>query len=96
MNALHKKRNTPLHAVMNGTIARRMDEHGSLEPIHGRVEKARDEIIQILLDAGASEDQINKAGETPKQVLNSVLERHARQVATMQSGRGRGRGRGIR
>lgn len=95
VNAVDRNGNTPLHEVMKGTLLRRMDEHGNSAPILERLKQARDEIIRILLDAGASEDLSNIAGETPKQVLVGVMERRTRQLAVMRAGRGRGRGRGI-
>ncbi len=36
-------------------------------------------MIQALVDAGTSMDQVNKAGQTPQQILDGVLEERERQ-----------------
>lgn len=74
-------------------MLKRMDGYGDAATTIERLNRARDGIIQILLDAaGASKELINAAGETTKQVLKGVIERR-RQLAGMHAGRGRGRGR---
>jgi ankyrin repeat protein len=96
VNAVDLKGNTPLHEVMKGTIIKPMEERGNREETTGRLKQAldhkRNAIIQILLGAGASEEVVNAAGETPRQVLERVTEERARRSAAMYAGRGRGRG----
>jgi hypothetical protein len=78
---------------MRGKILKWMDGHGDAATTIERLNRARDGIVQILLDAGgASKELINAAGETTKQVLEGVIERR-RQLAAMHADRGRGRGR---
>lgn len=100
VNAVDLNGNNPLHEAMKGTTILRMEGHGNREEIMERLRQAldhkRDSIIQILLDAGASEEVVNAAGDTPKQVLDHVKEERARRSAAMHAGRGRGRGRGVR
>lgn len=74
INAIDNKGNTPLHEVMKGKMLRKRYENGELEPLPtGFPERARDELIQVLLDAGASMDRTNGAGQTPGEVLDCVL-----------------------
>jgi hypothetical protein len=103
VNAVDNKGNTPLHEVMKGKMLRKRYENGELEPLPTGFPKiARDELIQVLLDAGASMDQTNGAGQTPGQVLHCILEeqerlkqkdeaRRARRGRHSSIGQGRGR-----
>ncbi|KAJ5663806.1 hypothetical protein N7507_004537 [Penicillium longicatenatum] len=96
VNAIDQEGNTPLHEVMKGSMLWKQDDPVGLEPLPMRLKNARDEIIQILLTAGASEDILNGNGETPRQVQNRVIEERARRLAAQQVARGRGRGRAVR
>lgn len=79
VTAIDSKGNTPLHEVMKGKMLRKVYASGELEPLPtGFLKRARNEVIQVLLDAGASMDRINGAGQTPRQVLGCVLEERER------------------
>ncbi|PYH48038.1 uncharacterized protein BP01DRAFT_313070, partial [Aspergillus saccharolyticus JOP 1030-1] len=92
VNAINAQGNTPLHELMWGTLPRRLDE--SVHP--QRPTRAREAFVQLLVDAGASMDQKNLAGQTPMQLLQEVLEqrRRAQEARDAAWARGRGRGRG--
>jgi ankyrin repeat protein len=74
VNAIDNKGNTHLHEVMKGKMLRKLlFENGDLEPLPtGFLKRARDGLRHILLDAGASMDRTNGAGQTPAQVLDCV------------------------
>ncbi|PWY64784.1 hypothetical protein BO94DRAFT_629334 [Aspergillus sclerotioniger CBS 115572] len=60
------------------------------------VKNAREDMIKILRDAGASMDQPNAAGRTPPQVLEDVEEKRRRREQEEASRRAAGfRGRGL-
>jgi ankyrin repeat protein len=75
VSAVDRKGNTPLHEVMKGKMLRKMYANREVEPLAPNLlRRTRDELILALLNAGASMDQTNIAGQTPKQVLDCVLE----------------------
>ncbi|RAH47434.1 ankyrin [Aspergillus brunneoviolaceus CBS 621.78] len=80
VNAVNKKGNTPLHVAVGASTfpsVRRMDDGGYVEiPLEDRLE-ALEKMIEILQDAGASMDQANLAGETPREILKETRERWA-------------------
>ncbi|KAL6229610.1 hypothetical protein BDW75DRAFT_235066 [Aspergillus navahoensis] len=89
-NAIYHQGNTPLHEVMRG-----------LEPMPSEhLAQSLDAFIPVLVEAGASMDQLNTAGKTPTQVRDEVTEsreviRREREAQQLRMrGRGRGRGRG--
>ncbi|OJJ94894.1 hypothetical protein ASPACDRAFT_1860582 [Aspergillus aculeatus ATCC 16872] len=80
VNAVNKKGNTPLHVAVGASTfpsVRRMDDGGFVEiPPEERLE-AFEKMIDILQQAGASVDQANLAGETPREILKETRERWA-------------------
>ncbi|KAJ5538736.1 ankyrin [Penicillium frequentans] len=98
VNVINHKGNTPLHEVMKSTMIRRMGEDGLPDPSQplDSPYTTREELIQMLVDAGGSMDQPNKAGQTPAQLLDELNERRRRKadVDRQRAQRGRGRGRG--
>jgi hypothetical protein len=85
---------------MKGQMLRKLYENAGVEPLPtGFPNRARDELIQVLLDAGASMDRTNDAGQTPGQILDCVLEEREklrREDEARRARRGRieqGRGR---
>ncbi|KAL2815654.1 hypothetical protein BJX63DRAFT_389032 [Aspergillus granulosus] len=85
-----------------GVVRRRMDSTtGQFEPMSSeRLAQSLNAFIQVLVEAGASMDQLNAAGKTPTQVRDEVTEsreiiRREREAHQLRiRGRGRGRGRG--
>lgn len=71
-----EKGNTPLHAFVKGQLRKNQfersnEELGTTSWEFGRQEKTKqDELIQILLDAGASMDTPNMLGQKPKNRLD--------------------------
>jgi ankyrin repeat protein len=100
VSAIDNKGNTSLHEVMKGQMLRKLYENAGVEPLPtGFPNRARDELIQVLLDAGASMDRTNDAGQAPGQILDCVLEEREklrREDEARRARRGRieqGRGR---
>lgn len=93
VNMINHKGNAPLHEVMKGALIRRMDENGRPDTSQPRdaPARAREELIEVLVDAGGLLDQPNAAGQTPTQLLDELNEK-AKQRAAQRGGRGRGRG----
>lgn len=80
VTTIDKKGNTPLHEVMKGKIIRKAYANREVEPLAPNLlEKTRDELIHALLNGGASMDWTNRASQTPKGVLDYVLEERERQ-----------------
>lgn len=96
VKAINHKGNTPLHEVMKSTLIRRLDENGRPDPAQPRDDapvRAREQMIRVLVDAGASMDQPNAAGQTPAQLLHELTEKiRSQELASQRGGRGRGRG----
>ncbi|KAJ5187141.1 hypothetical protein N7449_010135 [Penicillium cf. viridicatum] len=69
---------TPLHELIEGQIVKKRYETRSqrgrmIGRGYGNREKgARDELIQVLVNAGASMDKPNEAGQTPRQMLDNL------------------------
>jgi ankyrin repeat protein len=97
VNAINHKGNAPLHGViMKGTLIRRLEQNGRPDPAQSRDApvRVREEMIEVLVDAGGSMDQPNPAGQTPTQLLHELTEKiRLQEVASQGQGRGRGRGR---
>ncbi|KAL3440246.1 ankyrin repeat-containing domain protein [Aspergillus insuetus] len=101
-NATNHQGNTPLHEVMRGVVCPRVDSTtGQLEPMPSeRLPQFLAAFIQVLVEAGASMDQLNAAGKTSTQVRDEVTEsremirREGEAQQLRMRGRGRGRGRG--
>ncbi|KGO45811.1 hypothetical protein PEX1_063430 [Penicillium expansum] len=90
VNLVDKKGNSPLHETMHGTLVQRVFEDGDVEPIDpAELKSIRVEMIQVLVDAGASMDLPNESGQTPLQVLDEMT---AIETRRLQNRRGRGRG----
>ncbi|KAJ5937123.1 ankyrin [Penicillium verhagenii] len=69
------KGDTPLHDVMKGTMIRKRDENGNwLQPLDAPIQ-VRNELIQMLIDAGGSMDAPNGAGQTPTQLFEKLEQR---------------------
>lgn len=63
---------------------------GKLSPFcRNFCQRTQDELIQVLLNAGASE-QANGAGQTPQQILDGILEERERQQQQDATWRGKG------
>ncbi|RAH75013.1 ankyrin [Aspergillus aculeatinus CBS 121060] len=80
VNAVNKMGNTPLHLAAGASVFpkwRPMDnsEHAGTPLEEGF--KALEKMIDILQGAGASMDQANLAGETPREILKETRERWA-------------------
>lgn len=72
------KGNMPLHMVMTGRLVGWLWDYANNPTMTMDSEapaKARGEMIQILLDAGASMDHVNASGQTPSQLLDGLTER---------------------
>ncbi|PYI35430.1 ankyrin [Aspergillus indologenus CBS 114.80] len=81
VNAVNKKGNTPLHLAVGASIfprGRRMDDGKIVETPLEEGFEALEKMIEILQDAGASMDQANLAGETPREILQETRERWTR------------------
>ncbi|PYH75540.1 ankyrin [Aspergillus uvarum CBS 121591] len=81
VNAVNKKGNAPLHLAVGASIfprGRRMDDGEIVETPLAEGFNALEKMIKILQDAGASMDQANLAGETPREILKETRERWAR------------------
>lgn len=89
VTVVNYKGNTPLHEVMKGTMLRRMGEDGLPDPSQplDSPYTTREELIKMLVDAGGSMDQPNKAGHTPAQLLDEVNERRRQAEAARQRSR---------
>ncbi|KAJ5623050.1 hypothetical protein N7490_011655 [Penicillium lividum] len=75
VNAVDNKVNTPLHEVMSGKLVKSRWEKGDFDAMNvtsDRLARAREEMTQILVNAGAAMDRQNAAGKTPTQVLNDL------------------------
>ncbi|KAJ5549448.1 ankyrin [Penicillium frequentans] len=98
VNVINHKGNTPLHEVMKSTMVRKMGEDGLPDPLQplDSPYTTREALIKMLVDAGGSMDQPNKAGQTPAQLLDELNERRRRKADAdrQRAQRGRGRGRG--
>lgn len=67
--------NTPLREVVKGKMLIKMYPNREVEPLPPQIlQRTQDELIQVLLNAGASMEQANGAGETPQQILDGGLE----------------------
>ncbi|CAK46751.1 uncharacterized protein An16g00640 [Aspergillus niger] len=84
--------NTPLHEVMKGTMLKRYDNNGNLDPTYpwDAPLRGRQQWIQVLVEAGGLMQQPNASGQTPAQLLSEVTRRHQcrRQVRASESPRG--------
>ncbi|KAJ5167759.1 uncharacterized protein N7482_003353 [Penicillium canariense] len=75
VNVADKKGNTPLHDVMYGNVIQGLAGIAESETMTSdRLVKAREEMIQALVEAGASMDSLNASGQTPTQLLDEVTE----------------------
>ncbi|CRL25187.1 Ankyrin repeat-containing domain [Penicillium camemberti] len=69
---------TPLHELIEGQIVKKRHETRILRGrmmgrgYGNREKRARDELIQVLVNAGASMDTPNEAGQTPRQMLDDL------------------------
>ncbi|KAJ5552096.1 hypothetical protein N7494_001474 [Penicillium frequentans] len=71
VNAADNKGNTPLHEVMRVKPEKWRSITKDYEDIRSDlVARKRDQMIQVLMDAGAMMDQRNAAGKTPSQILD--------------------------
>ncbi|TPR10320.1 Major Facilitator Superfamily protein [Aspergillus niger] len=63
--------NTPLHEVMKGTMLKRYDNNGNLDPTYpwDAPLRGRQQWIQVLVEAGGLMQQPNASGQTPAQLL---------------------------
>ncbi|KAJ5925751.1 hypothetical protein N7454_007261 [Penicillium verhagenii] len=103
VNMVDHRGNTPLHMVMNGKLIPGLYQTAEFQTITSdRPAAAREEMIQVLIDAGASMDHVNAAGQTPPQLLNELTERtkerwqnFGTRGRTRVACRGAGRGRGL-
>lgn len=72
------KGNVPLHLVMTGRLSGWLWDYDNVPTMTMDSEapaKARGEMMQALMDAGASMDHVNAAGQTPSQLLDELKER---------------------
>lgn len=91
VNVVDKKGNSPLHEAMHGRLAQRVFKNGTIEPIdRDQLKAMRAEMIQVLVDAGASMGHSNTSGQTPPQLLNELTEIETRRLQNFGRGRGRG------
>jgi hypothetical protein len=69
VNVINKKGNTLLHEAVGGRLIRKQKADETIEyPTPGEKNRALDEIVSILREAGASMDQPNLARLTPAQI----------------------------
>ncbi|KAJ5317432.1 hypothetical protein PENANT_c074G03470 [Penicillium antarcticum] len=63
ISVVGKKGNSSLHETMHGRLAQRVFEDGDVEPIGpDKLKSMRVDMIQVLVDAGASMDLSNESG----------------------------------
>ncbi|KAJ5803110.1 uncharacterized protein N7503_005560 [Penicillium pulvis] len=71
VNAVDKKGNTPLHEVMRGQLGKQSGQNTEVDAMTNDLPaRARDEVIELLMGAGAAVDHRNAAGKTPPQILD--------------------------
>ncbi|KAJ5813436.1 uncharacterized protein N7503_000186 [Penicillium pulvis] len=72
------KGNVPLHMVMTGKLVGWLWEYDNVTTMTMDSEapaRAQEEMMQALMDAGASRDHVNAAGKTSSQLLDGLTER---------------------
>ncbi|RAK77744.1 uncharacterized protein BO72DRAFT_477043 [Aspergillus fijiensis CBS 313.89] len=80
VNAVNKMGNTPLHMAAGASVFPKWRPMNNSEHAGTPLEegfKALEKMIDILQGAGASMDQANFAGETPREILKETRERWA-------------------
>lgn len=71
VNAVDSKGNTPLHEAMRGQLSKRSGQNTESNTMTSDLSaRARDEVIELLVRAGAAIDHRNAAGKTPPQILD--------------------------